>query len=145
MVALKMSNLKKQVINFKTKCFGAVADPRSVGVHLLAKVIPSMDGTDEMAFVWHWSGNDICVYTQAEYNSETRSYRNTHKMKKEDGDTIWFYEFKNREGKMRKALMTTEIWYKEGADHATSPIAMLMGQLLAAGLHIVKVKFEDVA
>jgi len=138
----KMSNLKEQVLNFKTQCFGAVTDPRSLGVFILAKVIPDMDRTGDVAFCWGWRVNDVCVYNQSEYNTETATYRKTHKMKKSTGDTTWFYEFKNKDGVMRKALMTTEIWYKEGEDHNTSPIALLMGQFFGAGLHIVKVKFE---
>lgn len=144
MSAPKMSNLKEQVINFKTQCFGAVADPRSLGVYLLAKVIPAMDGNGDVAFAWAWAKKDVCVYNQAEYDGETAMYRNRHKMKKTDGDTTWFYEFKNKDGKMRKALITTEIWFKENENHNTSPIALLLGQFFGAGLHIAKVKFEDV-
>jgi hypothetical protein len=144
MSAYKMSNLKEQVINFKTKCFGATADPRSIGVYLLAKVIPAMDVNGDMAFIWAWAKEDIGVYNQAEYDCETAMYRNRHKMKKTDGDTTWFYEFKNKDGKMRKALITTEIWFKENGNHNTSPVALLLGQFFGAGLHIAKVKFEDV-
>ena len=68
-------------------------------------------------------------------------YRNRHKLKKTDGDTTWFYEFKNG-SKNRRAIITTEIWYKEDAYHNTSPIALLLNQFFGAGLHICKVKFE---
>jgi hypothetical protein len=139
----KMSNLKEQVLNFKTQCFGAVADPRHLGVYLLSKVIPSMDNGGDVAFAWAWAKKDVCVYNQSEYDGETAMYRNKHKMIKTDGDTTWFYEFK-KDGKKRKALITTEIWFKENEDHNTSPIALLLGQFFGAGLHIAKVKFEDV-
>ena len=138
----KTGDLKERVINFQTKCYGAVADPRSVGIHLLTKVIPYMDGNGDMAFAWAWAKHDVCMYNQAEYDEETTTYRKKHKMKKHDGDTTWFYEFK-KDGKKRKAIMTTEIWFKEDGHHNTSPIALLFGQFLGAGLHITKVKFED--
>jgi len=61
----KMSDLKEQVINFKTKIFGhCPADPRHLGIHLLTKVIPSMDGNGDVAFAWAWAKNDVCVYNQ---------------------------------------------------------------------------------
>ena len=144
MSAPQMSNLKEQVINYKTKIFGACpADPRSVGVYLLTKVIPAMDGNGDVAFAWAWAKNDVCVYNQAEYDGETTMYRTKQKMVKTDGDTTWFYEFKNKDGKKRKALITTEIWFKKNGNHNTSPIALLLGQFFGAGLHIAKVKFED--
>ena len=133
----KLRDLKEQVINFKTKCFGAVTDPRSLGVYLLAKVIPAMDGNGDIAFAWFWAKKDVCVYNQEEYDGETKMYRTKHKMKKTDGDTTWFYEFK-KDGKMRKAIITTEIWYKENTQHNISPIALLMSQFFGAGLHISK-------
>jgi hypothetical protein len=144
-MTVKQSNLKEQVMNFKTKCFGAVADPRHLGVHILTKVIPSMDINGDVAFAWLWAKNDLGVYNQKEYDGETKMYVETHKMKKTNGDTEWVYEFKNKDGKMRKATITTEIWYKEGEDHRTSPVAMLLNQFFGAGLHIAKVKFSDVA
>jgi hypothetical protein len=140
-----MSDLKEQVMNFKTRCYGAEADPRHLGVFLLTKVIPTMDGDGDVAFAWAWAKKDVCVYSQKEYDGETAMYQKKHKMTKTDGDTTWFYEFKNKNGKKRKAVMTTEIWFKEDADFATSPIALLLGQFFGAGLHIVKVKFEDAA
>ena len=141
----KMSDLKERVMTFQTKCFGAAADPRQLGVYLLARVIPAMDANGDVAFAWAWAKNDVCVYNQAEYDGETKMYRTRHKMKKTDGDTTWYYEFKNKDGKKRKAVITTEIWYKENENHNTSPIALLLGQFFGAGLHICKVKFEDVA
>ena len=139
-----MCDLKEQVLNFKTKIHGyCPADPRHLGVYLLTKVIPMMDGTGDVAFAWAWAKNDVGVYNQSEYDGETKMYRKQHKMKKTDGDTTWFYEFKNKDGKKRRALITTEIWFKEDADHNTSPIAILLGQFFGAGLHISKVKFED--
>ena len=129
-------------MNFKTTCYGAVADPRSLGIHILAKVIPSMTGSTDVAFAWAWRAKDVCVYTQKEYDAETAMYVKTHGMKKNDGDTTWFYEFK-KDGKKWKAILTTEIWFKPGAEHNVSPIAMLFSQFMGNGLHITKVKFVD--
>ena len=135
-------DLKEQVLNFKTKCYGGVAaDPRHLGVYLLAKVIPAMEDSGDVAFAWHWANKDVCVYNQSEYDTETGNYRKL-KMKKDDADTTWTYTFKKGD-KNRKAIITTEIWYKKNADHNTSPIALLFGQFFAAGLHIAKVRFED--
>lgn len=139
-----MCDLKEQVLNFKTMCFGAAADPRHLGIHILTKVIPVMERDNEVAFAWGWAKNDVVVYNQNEYDTETTMYRRQHKMKKTDGDTTWFYEFKNKDGKKKKAIITTEIWFKENEQHNTSPIALLLGQFFGAGLHIAKVKFEDV-
>jgi len=101
-----------------------------------------MDINNEVAFAWLWARKDVVVYNQKEYDDETTMYRLKHNMVKADGDTTWFYEFK-KDGKKRKTILTTEIWYKKDTDHATSPIALLFGQFFSAGLHITKVKFED--
>jgi len=138
-----MSDLKEQVINFKTKIFGSCPiDPRFLGIQLLTSVIPRMDGNGDMAFAWMWAKNDVALYNQKEYDEETKMYRTKHKMIKNNGDTTWFYDFKIGE-KKRRAIITTEIWFKKDEDHATSPIALLMGQFFGAGLHISKVRFED--
>jgi hypothetical protein len=140
-----MGDLKEQVMNFKTRIYSnqQTADPRQLGVYILAKVIPTMDEVGDVAFAWHWAKNDLCVYNQQEYDNETRRYLKEHKMKNHEGDTAWNYVFKNKSGKMRKAVLTTDIWFKEGVEHATSPVAYLLNQFMGAGLHIAKVKFED--
>lgn len=139
-----MSNLKQHVLNYKTKVFmsNQVADPKHLGIHLLAKAIPSMDNGKEVAFAWHWAMKDVTIYTKQEYETETSMYKNTHKMKKTNGDTTWFYDFK-KDGKMRRCIMTTEIWYKPNTEHNVSPIAILMGQFMANGFHITKCVFQD--
>ena len=137
-----MKNLKEQVLNFKIRCHGAATDPRRLGIHLLTQVIPSMIATNDMAFAWYFATNDVVVYNQQEYDEETHNYKNRHNMVKDEGDTTWFYEFK-KGGKKRRAIITTEIWYKKNQDHSTSPIALLLGQFVGAGFHICKVKFED--
>lgn len=142
-VSTKTSDLKEQVLNFKTKCFGADADPRALGVYILASVLPNMERGGDVAFAWAWAKKDVCVYNQNEYDTETKMYRTKHKMVKTDGDTTWTYEFKNKDGKKKKVFITTEIWFKENENHNTSPIAILLGQFFGAGLHIAKVKFED--
>jgi len=142
-IASKMNNLKEHVLNFNTKCFGAETDPRHLGMFLLTQVIPKMEGNGDMAFAWMWAKSDVCLYNQQEYDAETTHYRVNHKMKKNDGETTWFYEFK-KGNKKRKAIITTEIWFKKNGNHKTSPIALLLGQFFGAGLHIAKVKFEDV-
>jgi hypothetical protein len=139
----KTSNLKEHVMNYKTICFGAAADPRHLGIHILSKTIPKMYETGDMAFAWLWRLSDVGIYNQAEYETEVNTYQKTHKMKKCDGDTTWFYEFK-KDGVMRKAVITTEIWFKPGEQHQLSPIAQLLGQFCGHGLHISKVKFETV-
>ncbi len=141
-VAPKMSDLKEQVINFKTKIYGGSGVcPRTLGVILLTKVIPRMFAVGDVAFGWHWAANDVGVYNQAEYDAETKNYRTKHKMMKNDGDTTWFYDFKNGDKKVR-AIITTEIWFKKDEDHNTSPVAILLGQFFGAGLHLAKVRFE---
>jgi len=144
-MTVKQSDLKEHVLNYKTIHYTNQhkIDPRHLGIHILTKPIPAMDVNGDMAFAWLWARNDLGVYNQAEYDGETKMYRTTHKMKKDNGDTEWFYEFKNRDGKKRKATITTEIWYKPGEDHRTSPVATLLGQFMGAGLHIAKVRFED--
>lgn len=140
----RTGDLKKQVVEFKTMIYGnCPADPRLLGIHLLTKVIPAMDGTGDVAFAWGWAKNDVVVYNQSEYDTETGMYAKKHKMKKDDGDTEWHYEFKKGD-KKRRAVITTEIWYKPNGNHNTSPIAILLGQFFGAGLHIAKVRFEDV-
>lgn len=117
-------------------------DLKHLGIHLLAKVIPTMDTNGDIAFGWLWRMNQVGVYNKNEYETETTMYKDKLKMKKDDGDTIWFYEFKKGD-KKRRCVMTTEIWYMKNEQHNTSPIAILFNQYLAAGLHITKCRFED--
>jgi hypothetical protein len=143
----KMEDFKKAVVDYKMRVFasgGAGLDPRSIGIFILTKVIPMMDAQNDIAFFWHWARSDVGVYNQKEYDEETGRYKKQHKMVKDDGDATWFYDFKNKDGKMRRCIITTEIWYKKGADHNVSPIAYLFGQMFGNGFHIAKCRFEDV-
>lgn len=114
-----------------------------LAITILAKLIPEMDKRNEVAFAFHYAMRDLAAYSAADYAAETNNYKKTHKMKKDDGDTTWVYEFKNKDGKKRRCILTTEIWYKPGAEHSVSPIAYLFGQFFANGLHITKCRFED--
>jgi len=117
-------------------------DIKHLGIHLLAKVIPKMDDQGDVAFAWLWRLNDVGLYNQKEYETETTMYQKEHKLKKDEGDTTWCYEYKKGD-KKRRCVMTTEIWYNPKENHRTSPIALLFNQYLAAGLHITKCRFED--
>jgi hypothetical protein len=119
-------------------------DLRRMGVFIMTRVIPSMDALGDVAFAWHFAGKDISVYNQNEYTMETTNYRRKFNMVVNKGDTTWFFDFKNKDGKQRRCIMTTEIWFKKDEDFATSPIALLFGQMFGAGLHITKCRFEDV-
>ena len=141
-----MENLKDKVINFKgpnVYSSTPLPDIKYVGVFLLAKVIPAMDAEGDVAFCWHWGLNDIAKYNKEEYETETTMYKKQHKMKKDDGETTWFYDFKKGD-KKRRCVMTTEIWYNPKKDAPLSPFAMLFGQYFGNGYHITKCRFEDV-
>lgn len=143
----KMEDFKKAVVDYKMRVFasgGAGLDPRSIGIFILTQVIPRMDVNNDIAFFWHWKLGDVGVYNQKEYDAETALYKTQHKMVKDAGDTTWFYDFKNKEGKMRRCIITTEIWYKKNGNHNVSPIAYLFGQMFGNGLHISKCRFEDI-
>ena len=141
-----MKDLKQHILNVSPPRIYSnypMPDLKSLGVHLLAKVIPAMDKNGDVAFAWFWRMNQMGVYNQQEYDTETTMYQKEHKMLKDNGDTTWCYEFKKGD-KKRRCVMTTEIWYKKDEEHRTSPIALLLNQYFAAGLHIVKCRFEDV-
>lgn len=144
-----MRDFKKHIVDYKQPRFFVAdasqlpPDLRHMGIFLLTKVIPQMDAEGDMAFYWAWAAKDIGVYNQSEYDEETRRYKKEHKMKMSKGDTTYFYEFKNKDGKMRRCILTTEIWFKEDEHHRLSPVAMLMGQMFGNGLHITKCRFED--
>ena len=118
-------------------------DPKHLGVYLLTKVIPVMEGNGEFAFVWHWANKDVAVYSEAEYTAETGNYKSRHKMECSAGDTVWHYDYTFK-GKKRRCIITTEIWYKPDTDHAVSPIALIFGQFMGNGLHFAKCRWEDV-
>ena len=140
--------------NFKTHAMASqfpriyssipMPDPKHLAVHLMARVIPEMDKRGECAFAWHFAGNDVCSYTPQEYESEIARYKDL-KLKCDKGDTKWYYEFKNKEGKMRRCEMETSIWYNPNGNHSVSPTAMVFAQFMGAGIHIVKCSFSDVA
>ena len=140
-----MMDFQKHVMTFKMKVFtnSPIPDPKNLGIHMMTEAIPKMRLKGDMAFAWHWVGNDVCLYNQKEYDDETDSYKKKG-LKKAEGDTTWFYDWvEGKSIKKCRAVMTTEIWFKEGADHNTSPFAILFGQMFGAGLHITKVRFED--
>jgi hypothetical protein len=139
-----MSDFKKQVLDFKTTVFGSPVNPRSLGIYILSNVIPNMYRQGDIGFAWGWKAKDVIVYNQNEYDTETTMYRSKFNLVKVDGDTTWFYDF-TIGGKKHRAIITTEIWYKEDEHFNTSPIACLFNQFMAAGLHISKVRFEDLA
>jgi hypothetical protein len=139
-----MENFKDAVMGFSTRIFsqGDLPDPKQLGIRLLTKCIPQMEAGGDVAFAWGWRVNDVVLYNQREYATETNMYKDRFKMKCCLGDTTWFYDYTSK-GKKRRAILTTEIWYKPDAEHNTSPIAFLFRQYLSAGLHITKVRFED--
>ena len=145
-----MSDLKKHFLEAEmprifTNGPAAGINYKVLGITILAKLIPEMDKNNEVAFAYHYAMKDLCAYSAADYNSETSNYKKTHKMKCDKGDTVWFYEFKNKDGKKRRCILETEIWYKPNAEHSVSPIAILFSQFFANGLHITKCRFEDAA
>lgn len=140
-----MSDFKKSVMegSFPTiHSSKPMPDLRSLGVYLMARVIPKMEELGEMAFAWHWAGNDVCAYTHNDYSTETGSYKKLHKMKCCKGDTVWNYDYTFK-GKKRRCIMETEIWYKPDTDHNVSPIAMVFGQFMSPGFHFVKCRWES--
>ena len=122
---------------------GPMPDLKKLAVMILAKAIPNMEEHGDVAFAWLWARNDLGVYNQKEYETETSMYAKQHKMKKCDGDTVYHYDF-TKDGKKRRCILTTEIWYKPRANHQLSPVAMLFGQYMSNGLHITKCRFENV-
>ncbi len=117
-------------------------DPKTLGVILLSRLIPAMEDMGEFAFAWHWAANDIVSYTKSDYDNETGSYKNVHKMECSKGETVWHYDYTFK-GKKRRCILETEIWFKPGKEHNVSPMAMLFCQFMGNGLHITKCRWED--
>jgi hypothetical protein len=145
-MAVATQCFKQRVLDFKTHifCERSFPPPREIGISLLTKIIPMMDYKNDFAFAWHWKANDVCLYSKAEYEKETEYYITTHKMKRNKGDTVYHYDF-IANGKKRRCILMTEIWYVPDEDHNISPIAYLFGQFMGCGLHITKCSFSDVA
>ena len=138
-----MSNFKEAVLNFKTVIHSSqpMPDPKHLGLHVMTQLIPKMEATGDVAFAWHWKGNDVCVYNPAEYAEETGMYRKKG-LKMDKGDTTWFYDYTYK-GNKRRCILTTEIWYNNTERFRTSPFAFLFRQYMAEGLHITKVRFVN--
>ena len=146
MASVSTSDLKERILKGKFPLIFSstpMPDLKSLGVYLLTKVIPGMEGNNEVAFCWHWAMSDVCAYSPSDYSAETDNYKTTHKMKCEVGDTVWHYDYTYK-GKKRRCIITSEIWYKPGAKHSVSPIAMIYGQMMGNGLHISKCRWEDI-
>jgi len=129
-----MSNFKEAVLNFKTVIHSSqpMPDPKHLGLHVMTQLIPKMEATGDVAFAWHWKGNDVCVYNPAEYAEETGMYRKKG-LKMDKGDTTWFYDYTYK-GNKRRCILTTEIWYNNTERFRTSPFAFLFRQYMAEGL-----------
>ena len=140
----QMENFKTAVMDFNTSIYSQreLPDPKHLGMSLLTKVIPQMEAQGDVAFAWGWKPKDVLLYNKQEYETETNRYKDHFKMKCDNGDKVWFYDYTYKD-KKRRAILTTEIWYDPKGQHSVSPIAFLFRQFLAAGLHITKVRFED--
>lgn len=136
---MKMNDLKELVVRgefIRMRGAHGGMDLRHFGIHLLAKVIPEMYERGEYAFSWIFRMKELCAMTKQEYDDEVKKYVGD-KMKKDNGDATWFYDFKGV-----RCVMTTEIWYYKNKDMPTSPVALLFGQLFGEGIHITKCRFE---
>jgi hypothetical protein len=140
-----MNDFKKNVMDFNMTIYTPVRipDPKHLGIFMMTRVIPRMKEDGDVAFAWHWARSDSCVYNAKELAMETAMYKKKG-LKCDKGDSTWFYEWTAKNGKKHRCLMNTEIWYKEGEEHYTSPFAYLFNQIMGAGLHITRCRFEDV-
>jgi len=138
-----MSDFKQAVLSFKTVIHSSqpMPDPKHLGLHVMTQLIPKMEATGDVAFAWHWKGNDAVVYNPAEYAEETGNYRKKG-LKMDKGDTTWFYDYTFK-GNKRRCILTTEIWYNNKERFRISPFAFLFRQYMAEGLHITKVRFVN--
>jgi hypothetical protein len=138
-----MNDFKQSVMTFQMKIHSPtpLPDPKNLGIYMMTKIIPHMEGAKDVAFAWHWKANDVVVYDQSEYDTETTSYRKKG-LKADKGDTPYFYDYTFK-GKKRRCILTSEIWYKDDEDFRTSPFAFLFGQFFGSGLHITRVRFEN--
>ena len=137
------SDFKKAVLDFQMMCFTAdpMPDPKQLGVFLLTRIIPAMDGSD--GFYFFWNGKDIVCQSQEDYDKSIAlaDFKRTFP-KKTLGDTEWEYVFTSK-GKKRRCVMTTEIHFHPKKRQPLSPTALLFGQMFGNGLHITKCRFED--
>ena len=140
-----MMDFKKNVMNYKINIYTNVdiPDPKHLGIYMMTKVIPKMEDLGDVAFAWHWASKSPCTYNAQELEMETNNYKKMG-CKCDKGDSTWFYEWKSKDGKKHRCLMNTEIWYLEDKDHETSPFAFLFNQIMGSGLHITRVRFEEV-
>jgi hypothetical protein len=132
-------DFKKNVLEYKTRIFtnSDMPEPRHVGVFAMTQVIPKMEKNKEVAFLWN--GSDVLAMEEGHYAQALTMFKN-QKLKKTNGDTTWFYDFKTKEG-TRRCVMTTEIWYDDKKEWPLSPFAILFSQFIGNGIHITKCKF----
>lgn len=140
-IAIETRDFKQQVMSNKTHWFGAAADPRALSIFVMSKVIPKMEELKEVAFCYDFLRKDVAAQTQRSYDLTIAELR-SQKWKCDKGDTIWHYDFKCGD-KMRRCVMTTEVWYHPKKEYPTSPFALAMGQVFSAGHHVVKCQFTD--
>ncbi len=79
-------------------------------------------------------------YTQRDDDTETGQYRTEHR--RDAGDTTWYHDYEVA-GRKRRCVLNTEVWYNPRKPMPASPVAVLFGQFLASGVHIVKCRWES--
>jgi len=142
-----MCDFKQYVLDFQAPIIwgnnASPVDSRVLGIRLLTKVIPQCDTDNEVAIMYD-EGRDAFLTTNAEkYKKQCAQWRKMGH-KKNDGDSTFYYDFKNKEGVMRRCLINTEIWYDEDDDDETlSATAILFAQFFGYGTHVIKVSFAN--
>lgn len=146
-VAVEMMDFKKNVLEGDFPVMYVpyrLPEPKHFGLFLMTKVIPTMEEKGEVAFYWHWDCSDVSCATKAAYERETKRYKDELKMKCEQGNSTWFYDYKRKDGKKRRCVIETEIWYIPDANHRLSPCAVVFNQMFGNGYHFAKCRWEDV-
>jgi hypothetical protein len=141
-----MKSFKDKVINYNMRVFSsdpAMVDPKAVGLTLLTKVIPTMEATGQTHFAYNPIDRNVFSQSSSDF-AHAKRIMTSENYQSSKGDTIYYYDFKDRtSGKMRRCIMTNEIWFKEDMDMPLSPIALLCSQFFGNGLHFTKCVFSD--
>ena len=116
---------------------------KSIGMFLLANVIRTMADNGDIAFTWISSKNDLMTMSDRDYSVACSQFASKG-YHCESGDTTWHYSWTDsKTGRKTKCTMITELYIHKKISNCTSPIAVLMGHLMAPGIHITKCSFEQ--
>jgi hypothetical protein len=140
-----MLDFKSEVLNGKRPVLlsagGRMPDPREAGVILMTRTLPMMDEKGFVVFAYGQTKETPITLTSEQW--EKGKAGGLAKMRCDEGDTEWFYDFVRKDGTKRRVVMRSVIYYDPDVPMPLSPYAVLFRQYLASGCYFVRCRFEN--